>query len=225
MEDTSLNKPANKTVLVTDPEAASVLTDFAELRFLLPFIFEELSLTEAARTLGLKLNTLHYRVKRLMDLGLLEVAREEPRKGRAVKLYRATSVNYFVPFEATSSETLETLFAQFRAKMNALFHHNVARSYLEVDGIGLRLKAQGRKLHAEFDTPDGSFLARNMGEPDFPAIFANDGVLRLERSRAKALQRELEALLKTYSSDEQTGQHYLLILGLTPLSTSFLEDE
>ena len=225
MEDISLNKVVDETVVVTNPEAAKVLTDLTELRSLLPFIFKEMALTEAAEVLGLKLNTAHYRVKRLMALGLLEIAREEPRKGRAIKIYRATSSNYFIPFGATSAETVETLFTQLRAKTSALFHHNVARSYLEVDDIGLRLRARGKKLSVEFDTPDGSFLARDDNAPDFPAVFTSDNVIHLEFSRAKALQRDLEALLRKYSSDEGSGQDYLLVLGLTPLSTPFLKED
>ena len=218
MEDTSLNETvAGETVVVSDPEAARVLTDLTELRFLIPFLMK-LTLSEAAQALGLKLNTMHYRVKRLMRLGLLKVVREEPRKGRAVKVYRATSANYFVPFETTSAEPLDMLFAQLRARMNALFNRNIARSYLEVEGIGLRVRAQGHNLGVEFDTLDGGYLARDTAALDLPAALTNERVMRLEFSRAKALQRELEALLERYEDDGEAGQDYLLILGLDAAS-------
>ena len=221
MEDTFLNE----TRWVTDPQAARILTDLGELRSLLPFFFKEITLTEAASALGLKLNTMHYRARRLIDLGLLEIAREEPRKGQAVKVYRATSSEYFVPFEATSAETVEKLFTQLRAKTGELFEQNVARSFLEIEDIGLRVSAHGKKLNVDFDTPDGSFLARDTETPDLPALFTIDSIIRLEFSRAKELQRELEALLDKYNVEKQTGQDYLLILGLTPLRTSLLNED
>ena len=221
MEDAFLNE----THWVTDPEAAQILTDLGELRSLLPFFFKEITLTEAASALGLKLNTMHYRAQRFIDLGLLEVIREEPRKGRAVKVYRATSSEYFVPFEATSAETVEKLFTQLRAKISELFEQNVARSLLEVEDIGLRIKAQGKKLSVDFDTPDGSFALRDTETLDLPAVFTSDNIIRLDFSRAKELQKELVALLKKYTDEEPTGQDYLLVLGLTPLHESLLNED
>ena len=206
MEETSLNK----TVVITNAETAQALADLSELRSLLPFFFNELTLSEAAEVLGLKLNTMHYRAKRLMSLGLSEVASEEPRKGRAMKRYRATSSDYFVPFEATAAGTLETLFAQLRAETNALYNRNATHTLLEIDGVGLRVSAkENHKVSAAFDTVDGSLLAKDALEAREPAVIISNMVLRLEYDRAKSLQRDLQALLETYNKREQTGQEYV----------------
>lgn len=53
--------PLNEDWLqITDPEAARVLVDPEERRFLVPFIRGELSLSQAAQAPGLKLNTMHF---------------------------------------------------------------------------------------------------------------------------------------------------------------------
>ena len=206
MEETSLNK----TVVITNAETAQALADLSELRSLLPFFFNELTLSEAAEVLGLKLNTMHYRAKRLVSLGLSEVASEEPRKGRAMKRYRATSSDYFVPFEATAAGTLETLFAQLRAETNALYNRNATHTLLEIDGVGLRVSAkENHNVSAAFDTVDGSLLAKDALEAREPAVIISNMVLRLEYDRAKSLQRDLQALLETYNKREQTGQEYV----------------
>ena len=50
--------------------------------------------------MGCSLNTMLYRIKTLLlRAGLLEVVREEPRKGRAVKIYRSVHDAYFIPFQ------------------------------------------------------------------------------------------------------------------------------
>ena len=80
------------TVTVTDRAAADFLTS-PKTRFLLgPFMQRETTRSEAAAALGgVGLNTLHRRAKQMLTLGLIEVTREEVRRGHRVKLCRATS--------------------------------------------------------------------------------------------------------------------------------------
>lgn len=92
---------------VTDPEQARLLTEPVSKEFFKPFLAHERSAAEAAEMLKAGLNTTLYRIKTLLRAGLLEVTRERPRKGRAVKLYRSVHDAYFVPFHVTPYATLE----------------------------------------------------------------------------------------------------------------------
>ncbi len=92
---------------VTDPEQARLLTEPVSKEFFKPFLAHERSASEAAKMLKTSLNTTLYRIKTLLRAGLLEVTRERPRKGRAVKLYRSVYDAYFVPFKVTPYATLE----------------------------------------------------------------------------------------------------------------------
>lgn len=222
-----MNLTLDESLEVRDPKAAQVLTDLSRLRFLIPFITSELTLSEAAERLGLKLNTMHYHVRRLIALGLLEIVREEPRRGRAIKIYRATSPDYFVPFEATSTETLEELVAGLQRRTDDIFRKNLVRTYLEeVEGVGIRVQRSSEgKVVIQVDTPARRLSAQP--EPERmtePAVEMRDTTLKLEFEEAKALQRDLDALLEKYNGQPH-GQSYLLRIGLTPLRASLLREE
>ena len=91
---------------VTSLEAAKILTDTSQLRLLKAFFQAEVVLTELATQLGLNLPTLLYKVNKWLELGIIHVIREEPRRGRASKVYRAAAEAIFVPFELTPSPDL-----------------------------------------------------------------------------------------------------------------------
>lgn len=92
---------------VTDPEQARLLTEPVSKEFFKPFLAHERSASEAAAVMKCSLNTVLYRIKTLLRAGLLQVVREVPRKGRAVKRYRSVHDAYFVPFHVTPYATLE----------------------------------------------------------------------------------------------------------------------
>ena len=94
------------TLLIENQTAADFLTHADQRRWLAPFFQQALSMSEAASDLGVPLNTLHYHVKKMLDLGLLEVTKEEVVSGHATKRYRTTSKEFVVPFKATSNVDL-----------------------------------------------------------------------------------------------------------------------
>lgn len=209
---------------ITDPEAAKVLYEEDELRYLDPFIRREYSLTEAARKLSVSPSAMLYQVKKLLRLGLLKVARTEPRRGRAIKYYRATSERFFVPFEATSAETVFNLL--YRAEERQLrtflsYYVRVNTRAPEPWGIGVFLTREGgiSKSIAMSDDPDPERLVGAALEKDFPAVWSSWSTLRLDFEKAKALQRDLIKLFelyKTHHSGEE--QQYLLHLELCPMT-------
>jgi hypothetical protein len=86
---------------VETPEQARLLSDPATTRYLEPFLGRERSASEAAAELGVRIDTLLYRIGKFLAAGLLEIVREEPRAGRAIKVYRTVADAFYVPFGLT----------------------------------------------------------------------------------------------------------------------------
>lgn len=76
---------------ITNPEVGLFLLSRAKARYLFPFIYQEHSLSEAAKVLNTSLANLRYWVRRMETLGLLRVTRLEKRKGSPVKYYRSVA--------------------------------------------------------------------------------------------------------------------------------------
>ena len=202
---------------VHNPEVAAILTHPHTLRQLEPFLARENTVKGAAEETGEKPNTVLSRVRRFLKLELLEVAREESRRGRAVKVYRSTADGFFVPFEATSAESLEAALAERDAYWQELLRHNVVRARLEkVETYGTRIYRDPRgRLQVQMAvTPEQNTTTL---APDDPAVLSawRDAVY-LDFADAKALQREMFDLLKRYQQP-RGAQRYIVRLGLAPI--------
>lgn len=213
-----MEEKKSPTILsVHNPEAAAILTNPRTLRQIEPFLARENTVKDAAEETGEKPNTVLSRVRRFVRLGLLEVLREEPRQGRAVKVYKSTADGFFVPFEATSAESLEAALAERDAYWQALLRHNVVRARLE------KLETYGTRIYRDFRgrlqvqmalTPEQNTTTL---APDDPAVLSawRDAVY-LDFEDAKALQREMFDLLKRYQQ-KRGAQRYIVRLGLAPI--------
>ena len=222
MEQDDLKK---EWVYITHPEAARVLSEEDKLRFLEPFIRREHSLSSAARELSTSPSAMLYQVKKLLRLGLLRVVRTEPRGGRAVKYYRATSERFFVPFEATSAGTVFDLLYKTEERRLRMFLRSYLRAHAHAPepwGVGVFLTPEGRvgTSVATAHDHDPERLVRMMLEEDAPAVWMSWSTLRLDVEGAKALQRDLAKLFELYKTRGQgEEQAYLLHLELSPAFT------
>ena len=218
-----MENPDAQARVVTNPEAANLLADPAQLELLEPFFRGDVVLSELAKELGVKLNTLLYRVNRLIDLGLVEVAREEPRRGKPVKIYRATAQAFFVPFESTSSVSLGGLLRSMTSEGERLFYRELARGLQTfAPSWGLRVVLNNQKqLVIAMSTSQGGYteeFADTFFGPATPALYLGDGTLTLDFATAKKMQRELFELFKRYTDAQKPGeQRYAYRLGLTPV--------
>ncbi len=198
---------------MTHLQAARILLDPQELHFFEPFLARETTITQAAALLGCKPNSLLVRVRRWLACGLLEVARELPRRGRALKLYRSSADVYFVPLSGSPLGD-HGVWAKSRAALlrqglrysltqdSMLRGHRIYRDEYGVVNHALALSAE-----ADHD-PLG---------PAAPAVFtASHDAVFLDFEDAKRLQRELDALLRR-SKTLGGSQRYLLWLNLVPL--------
>lgn len=212
----------NQNVLrVADPDAARVLTNTREWALLSVFM-DEASLSGAAEKLGMSLPALSYRVKKLLELGLLQISRVEKRKGSPVKYYRTVAEHFFVPFRVTPSATLENLLASSNERFDKRMRHEWVRVFLAEEGDwGLNLyRGEGGGLNYTFSPipeRDETFVMRSL-QATFPAVYDSLFSINLDFDTAKALQHDLHELVQRYLEMEKLGQQtYLLRLNLVPL--------
>lgn len=217
VEDGPVPGGDQRVAIVTEAEAAKVLIDPGSLRLLAPFIGRTLSVTEAAELSGEKPNTTLKRVRRFVELGLLEVKAELARAGRPIKLYGAVADTFFVPFEATDAESLEEALAERDRLFEELLRRNVVKARLDTMGAwGTRIyrDARGRLQVQTALTPRSNVTSL---DPQAPAVLsAWRDSLTLDFEDAKALQRELFDLLQRYLA-KSGAQRYVVHLAMAPV--------
>ena len=202
---------------VTDTEQARLLTEPTSKGFFKPFLARERSASEAASIMQCSLNTMLYRVKTLLRAGLLEIIREEPRKGRAVKIYRSVHDAYFVPFRVTPYATLEE---RLEVQAEPIFA-GLIQSYAAA------LKQDNRYGHFIFIGENGgvwtSDLLPELTEAGLPTVYT-DVYVRLHDKDARVLGEELKNLLERAlqlgrkAKDDDTTYFYMV--ALLPLGSS-----
>ncbi len=208
---------ARRTLIVTNTAAAEALTDPTTLRHLAPFLGRTASVSEAARESGEKANTTLKRVQRFLDLGLLEVAGERKRAGRPIRLYRTVADVFFVPFEATHSESLEAALAERDAYWERMLRRNVVRTRSERLGTwGTRFyrDTRGRLQVQTAVTPDANATTLDADAPAVLSLWRDQ--LMLDFADAKELQREMFDLVQRYQK-RSGSQRYLVRMGLAPV--------
>lgn len=219
-DDLFANGVPGSVAIITEPQAASTLMDPGALRHLAPFIGTEKSVSQAAEESGERPNTTLKRVRRFLELGLLAVAREVPRSGRAIKLYRSVAQVYFVPFEATGAESLEAGMAERDGFYERLLRRNVVRARMDTIGNwGTRIYRDGRgRLQVQTAvTPDANVTSLDKSAPAVLSAW-RDGVM-LDFEDAKALQAELFSTLQRYLR-KSGPQRYVVHVAMAPLLES-----
>ena len=205
--------------IITEAKAADTLLNPLTLRQLEPF-FAPKSIVEAARETGEKANTVLSRVRRFIGLGLLEVASEQKRAGRSVKHYKTVAEVFFVPFEATTSESLERMMAARDSYWENLLRTGVvAARREEVGSWGTRIyrDTRGRLQVQTAVTPDSNYTMLGGGHPAVLSAWRDS--VYLDFADAKALQQEMFALLQRYHQ-KQGAQRYIVRLGMAPVKKS-----
>lgn len=210
---------AGDTVLIVDDNRmADLLTDATALRQLEPFLGKAASVSQAARETGQKPNTVLARVRRMVAAGVLSEQATVPRAGRSIRLYRSVADSFFIPFDATSAESLEAALADREAFWERLLREGVVQARRERIGVwGTRIY-RDRRGRLQIQTAVGPDRNYTTLDPEGPAVLSawRDRVY-LDFDDAKALQRELFALLLRYQQKEGS-QRYIVRLGMAPIS-------
>jgi hypothetical protein len=203
--------------IITDQEQADILISPKTLRQLEPFLGHSRTITEAAKETGEKANTVLSRVRRFVKLGLLEVAQDIKRKGRSIKTYRTTADIFFVPYEATSAESLELALAERDSYWEDLLRKSVVKTRVDDVGTwGTRIyrDERGRLQIQAAITPDKNYTMLDKNRPAVLSAWRDSVYLDFED--AKTLQREMFELLKKYQQ-KQGKQRYIVRLGIAPI--------
>lgn len=203
--------------VVTDADAADLLVNPYTLRQLAPFLGQECTVTRAAQETHAKPNTVLARVQRFVKLGLVQVVREEKRKGRAVKVYRSTADIFFIPFEATTAATLEAVLQERDVYWETLLRRGVVRARIDDVGTwGTRVyrDASNRLQVQTAVTPSQNYTLLDAERPAVLSAWRDSVYLNF--ADAKALQREMFDLLKRYHQ-KAGAQRYIVRLGMAPL--------
>lgn len=213
------SEPYAEPHVVTDPAAADFLASPNTRSLLGPFLQGETSLSDAAAALGgMKLSTLHRRVRQMVTLGLLEETRTETRGGHRVRLYRATHREFVVPLERTSSVDLESFVtAGLQNASNRLARGTAKEMRRCSPDWGLRIFDSGgadafQQVVALGENGDYRGLERR--------DFYGDCGVRLDPDTARAFRAELHALYEKYlelPASKVEGDGYFLTVGFTPL--------
>ena len=207
--------PSPRTLTVSDPRAARLLLNPDEVHFFEPFLAQERTVGEAAALLGCPPNSLLGRVRRMLACGLLEVAREVPRAGRAIKVYRSVAEVLFVPLSRSPLHD-HGVWAASRARLL-----QTGLRYSQTQPTRLR----GHRIYRDVYGVVNHNSAVSPGQdhdplvPSEPAVFtASHDAVYLDFEDAKQMQRDLEGVMQRYKAIGG-GQRYLVWLNLVPLPT------
>lgn len=214
--------PGVRPFRVTDEQQARLLTDTRFQSTFRVFLAREATVSMATQETGSDMNATLYRVRTLAAAGLLEVVREEPRKGRPIKVYRSSHDAYFIPYQATPFASLEE---RLLAQMLPELRQRVAIQ-------ARRMQRDGREGQQFFRDERGeTWLVGARDEVSIPSltepghIVATDFVteLSLTEEQARELQSTLIGLLQAYPQGRReapssgTKRAYRLVAALLPL--------
>jgi hypothetical protein len=200
--------------VVADQTQARFLTDPVKKTFFLPFLARERRIAQAAGEVGCSINRMLYQVRTLLDCGLLHVTREEPRAGRAVRVYRSVYDAYFVPFSATPYDTLEQRITvqgdPIWAGLVAAYADALRRSQRH----GHLLRRVGEVVQTTDQLPDSTASGQ--------ALFWSDSTINIRDADARQLGDEVRQWyekaqrLSGEARNDRTASRYLCLAALLP---------
>lgn len=174
---------------VTDPARVAILTDPNRVRFLVPFLGRDATVSQVAAELEVSPNALLYRVRRMVDAGLLQVTATRPRAGRAVKVYRASHDGYRVPMSAMRYDDIRHRVDTYGRPLL----ENLARAYTAALLTAPRHdRVIARTRAGDVWATDLLPSATRQGDP---LLFA-DTVLWLDQEQANRVQRRMQEALE-----------------------------
>jgi DNA-binding Lrp family transcriptional regulator len=201
---------------IDDPAQAAIITDSSRSRFLAPFLGRERTVTQAAAELGCTPNAMLYRVRRMVDVGLLTVAGIKNRPGRPIKVYRSSHDGYFVPNEAMPYDDLRHRVA---SQGRSLIEH-LTDAYTDVlfrSGNSGRVLA--RDDHGDYWTTDLPPSVNHKGQPafitDIAVNLSPDEAAQIRDVLANAINRGLDHSRQSRNSN--AAHPYMMFCAILPL--------
>lgn len=200
---------------VTDPDQAAIIAEPSRALFLRPFLGRDCTVSEAAHQLGVTPNAMLYRVRRMATAGLLEVVREEPRAGRAVKIYRSSHDGYLVPMDAMRYDDLHHRVSSH----GRLLADQVTDAYTAVlsrartDGARVLARNNRGDIWSSDLTPRANHRGQPVHFSDVTVWLTRDEAARVRQLLLEATDR---ALAHTSAADTDPRSPYLLVTAILP---------
>jgi hypothetical protein len=224
MSESNLTK---KVFVVTNSDAIKFLMDKKERQFLKPFFGQPLSISEAAKILGVKTNLMDYYVKKMVSLELLRIHDKIHKKQRAIILYRTLAQEIIIPFDNTSYDTLFDFLTEAIDPLKIIRHSIPVFQTLGGDwGVKLHLDSSADKFDVaivplEHNLEFEPMLISSLLKSENPAFWNSSDEIALSFNEAKQLQQELVNIIVKYKKEPSSRRtNYLLNLGLTPISST-----
>jgi hypothetical protein len=203
-------------LVVTDPKAAAVLLDPDSSMLLKPFMRGPKTVHEAATELSKEPTELYYPVRRMHELGILEIAFESPRRGRPLKHYQTSAEGFFVPFQATPFGSVEEFIVRSEEAWSRQLMRSLAKELTTGAGFehwGLRITYEnGFIMHNQSLSPTLGFLP-----PQEPGSVVTTWDTNFYLSDADVLQlaEEVSAVVERYR-EKRTGSRRVLRFAIAP---------
>jgi transposase len=197
---------------VDQPDAARFLATPEVFRFIAPFLGRSLTAAQAAAELDVSAPRVRYWAARAHAAGLL-LAQRDPAGGATC--YRMRANRLFLPAAQTRDGTLDELARAWSDPWQQMFLRAVTRVISSTGPVGLRI----------FREPDGAIdavLARGPHEDiDYTRLPPMSGGwitgMWLDDDDARALQRELHALIERFAQRRSGQSQFIMRLALAPL--------
>lgn len=202
------------SAVLDSPAAIAVLLDGRQRAAFRPFVGRERSVSQAAHEAGETLNTTLSRVKRWQRLGLLSETRRVAHRRGSMALYRSSAEAYFIPYASTPAAELLALAEEvYLPQMQSLLKAFV-RSGEQLSGEwGVRFEGRGAEWSARPVT--SAVYVCEPTDDEAPPSLLEWSELSLTAEDAKALQRDLMAVLIRYQAKETPhAPRHALMLGL-----------
>ncbi|MFB9991931.1 hypothetical protein ACFFLM_08140 [Deinococcus oregonensis] len=198
--------------VVRDALQAKILTDPRSKMFFTPFLATDCTVKDAAELVGCRINTMLYRVRLMLNVGLLWVKEVRPRHGRAVKIYRSAHDAYFIPLATTPFDTLEQR-ALTQGEPN--FRRLIA-------AYSAALQEHEHSGHLVYRA-DGVVYTTDLPPPRLrngKSLFFHDLTVELTATQASHIVGNLKSALTTAQESNEPGADtspYIVMLAIVPL--------
>lgn len=191
MADDAVDELWADELTITDADAIAMLTDRRALRFLVPFMSAEHTLSSVAAQLEKSPSTVAYWIPRLVRAGLLQQRDTVQRAGRAMPRYRAAALNFVIPYRLVPFDRRVALLDGGRYSVMHKLLDGVDEELARVKDFSLKISATGNGGFAVQTTE--SALERNR-----LALTDSWFKIRLTEDDARNFARELDAVYEKY---------------------------
>jgi hypothetical protein len=214
-------------VEINDSEQAKLLTNPESFRFFEPFMARDCTVSQAAKEVKCKVDTMLYRVNLFLKVGLLKVVKTQARRGRSVKVYRSSSDAYYVPFEITPYEDVEAFFTRSRRANDAILVPQFAKVIRQIGREGRQIyrdekgevwtSSAGNVNDISISLEDTEAVRQNLESRKLIGANSSD-ILYLTEEEARAFVIELYKVWGKYKREDKSKRKpYFLEFAFVPM--------